>query len=209
MGQRTACSSPPPLKALIWLDSAPPPRQADRVRTLFVSLLLSMAAPATTLSVVSVFEPLSMHGTDVDAGITDTGEALQATVESRPMVLTGAMPEVLIESIRTPHRFPSNNPNYKVEEVNLLVICNIGISAEIREDGLRVALDVSGLNVPEPVDLTARQVIKLALVAIRKTLEVYQQPQTQPLKVQVVIEGTDEGSASLADLAAVYTLDGG
>lgn len=179
------------------------------MRTLFFSLLLTLGAPGTTLSVVSVFEPLSMHGTDVDAGITDTGEALQATVESRPMALTGAMPEVLVEAIRTPHRFPSNNPNYKVEEVNLLVVCRIGISAEIEEEGLRVALDVSGLTVPEPVDLTARQVIKLALVAIRKTLEAYQRPQIQPLKVRVVIEGTDEGSASLADLATVYTLEGG
>ena len=180
--------------------------QACRVKALLVWLALSVSLSATTISVVPVFEPLSMHGTDVDEGITDTGEALQATVASRPMALTGAMPEVLIESIRSPHRFPSNNPNYKVEEVNLLVICNIGITAETREEGLRVALNVAQLAVPEPVDLTGRQVLKLALVAIRKTLEEYQRPQTEPLKVQVVIEGTDEGTASLADLATAYTL---
>lgn len=178
------------------------------MKALAVLIALALPLAATTISVVPVFEPLSMHGTDVDEGITDTGEALQATVASRPMALTGAMPEVLIEAIRTPHRFPSNNPNYKVEEVNLLVICNIGISAETREEGLHIVLDVAGLTVPEPVDLTARQVLKLALVAIRKTLEEYQRPQTTPLKVRVVIEGTDEGNASLTDLAADYTLGG-
>jgi len=163
---------------------------------------------ATTISVVPVFEPLSMHGTDVDEGITDTGEALQATVVSRPMALTGAFPEVLLESIRTPHKFPSNNPNYKVEEVNLLVLCNIGITAEMTEDGLKVRLNVAQLTVPEGVDLTARQVLKLAMVAIHKTLEEYQKPQAEPLKVSVAIEGVDDGTASLKELDANYTLGG-
>jgi hypothetical protein len=191
---------------VICLDSRSLTWQRFPVKALAVLFALVLPLAATTISVVPVFEPLSMHGTDVDADISDIGEALQATVESRPMALTGAMPEVLIEAIRTPHRFPSNNPNYKVEEVNLLVICNIGITAEAREEGLHVALNVAQLAVPEPVDLTGRQVLKLALVAIRKTLEEYQRPQTEPLKVQVVIEGTDEGSASLSDLGTAYTL---
>ena len=90
------------------------------------AVLLSPLA-ATTISVVPVFEPVSLHETDVDEVITDTGEALQATVISRPMALTGAFPETLIESIRTPLKLPSNNPNYTVEEANLLVLCNIGL----------------------------------------------------------------------------------
>ena len=40
--------------------------------------------------VVPVFEPLSLHGTDGDEAISDTGEALQACVMSRPKALTGA-----------------------------------------------------------------------------------------------------------------------
>jgi hypothetical protein len=176
------------------------------VKALAVLIALALPLAATTISVVPVFEPLSMHGTDFDEGITDTGEALQATVASRPMALTGAMPEVLIESIRSPHKFPTNNPNYKVEEVNLLILCNIGITAETKEDGLHILLDVAALSVPEDVDLTARQVLKLALVAIRKTLEEYQKPQTEPLKAQVAITGTDEGTASLQDLGVTFTL---
>lgn len=176
------------------------------VKALIPLFALVLPLAATTISVVPVYEPLSMHGTDVDEAITDTGEALQATVASRPMALTGAFPEVLMESIRSPHKFPTNNPNYKVEEVNLLVLCNIGISAEITEEGLKVRLNVAGLTVPEGVDLTARQVLKLAMVAIRKTLEEYQRPQSEPMKVSVVIEGVDDGTASLKDLDATYTL---
>ena len=67
-------------------------------------------------------------------------------------------------------------------------------------------MNVATLNVPEGVDLTGRQVLKLALVAIRKTLEEYQKPQTEPLKVQVAITGTDEGTASLQDLGIAFTL---
>ena len=178
------------------------------MKALAVLLALALPLAATTISVVPVYEPLSMHGTDVDEGITDTGEALQATVASRTMALTGAMPEVLIESIRSPHKFPSNNPNYKIEEVNLLILCNIGITAETKEDGLHVDLNVAAFTVPEHADPPARQVLKLALVAIRKTLEEYQKPQTEPLKVQVAITGTNEGTASLQDLGISFTLGG-
>jgi hypothetical protein len=177
------------------------------VKPLFLLLALALPLLATTISVVPIHEPLSMHGTDVDEGITETGEALQATVAARPMALSGAFPEALIEAIRTPQKFPTNNPNYKVEEVNLLVLCNIGITAETKEDGLHVALNVSQLAVPEGVDLTARQVLKLALVAIRKTLEDYQHPQTDPLQVQVAIEGVSDDTASLKDLEMTYKLD--
>ncbi len=174
--------------------------------TLLAALTLPLAA--TTISVVPVFEPLSMHETDVDDGITETGEALQATVASRPMALTGAFPEVLVDAIRSSHKFPSNNPNYKVDEVNLLVLCHIGIVGEMKEDGLKIRLNVANLSIPKEVDLTARQVLKLALVAIRKTLEEYQKPQMDPLKIAITLEGVNDGTASLRDLETTYTLEG-
>jgi hypothetical protein len=165
-----------------------------------------MPLGATTIMVVPIFEPLSLHGTDGDEAISDTGEALQACVMSRPMALTGASPEVLIESIRSPHLIPTNNENYKVQEVNLLVLTNIGISAEMTEDGIIVRLDVAELSIPEDVDLTARQVLKLAIVAIRKTVEEYQRPQTEPLAITLVIEGADESKAGLRDLGTRFVI---
>lgn len=180
------------------------------MRTLFAAALfsglLTFTAAATTITVVPVFEPLSLHGTDGDEAITDIGEALQASVMSRPMALTGAFPEVLMDAIRSPHLIPTNNPNYKVQEANLLVICNVGIGGEIIDDVLIVKLDVAQLTIPEDVDLTTRQILKLAIIAVRKTLEAYQRPQTQPLSVEIIIDGADEAKASLRDLGGKFVV---
>jgi hypothetical protein len=177
------------------------------MKCLFVALALATGLHATTISVVPIHEPISLHGTDVDDIISDTGEALQATVLSRPMALTGAFPEVLVESIRTPHPIPTNNPNYTVKEANLLVLCNVGIAAEMTEESLLVQLDVKGLSIPAEVDLTSRQLLKITLVALQRTLEDYHRPQTEDLKVIVAITGTTEKNASLMDLAVTFTLE--
>ena len=183
------------------------------VKTLFLTLAAAFLAvlpvSATTITVVPIFEPLSLHGTDGDDVISDTGEALQACVMSRPMALTGAFPEVLVDSIRSPHLFPSNNPNYKVQEANLLVLCNVGISAELDEERLTVRFDVAQLSIPADVDLTSRQILKLAFVALRKTLEEYQRPQTDSLEVSLVIEGAEGDKSGLRELGVVFTVEGG
>ncbi len=176
------------------------------MKTILIALSLTTRIFASTISVVSIHEPVSLHGTDVDGMIADTGEALQATVIARPMALTGAFPEVLVESIRTPHKLPTNNPNYKVEEANLLVLCNVNISAELTDKRLLVNIDVSQLNIPVEVDLTSRQLLKLSLVALRRTLEEYHRPQSEPLNVIVAITGTSENNASLLDLGVTFTL---
>jgi hypothetical protein len=176
---------------------------------LSAAVCLSSGGLATTISVVPIFEPLSLHGTDVDGTITETGEALQASVVSRPMAMTGAFPEVLVEAIRSPHLIPSNNPNYKVMEANLLVLCGVRISAETTAEGLEVSLDISQLAIPEEIDLTSRQVLKLALVALHKTLEAYQADQHQPLKVAVTIAGADADKAALGDLGVKFEVPGG
>ena len=174
--------------------------------TLLVAGLLWGNARATTIMVVPVFEPLTLQGTDGDDAISGTGAALQACVMSRPMAMTGAFPEVLIDAIRSPHLIPTNNPNYKVQEANLLVRCNIGIIGSISAQGLTVRLDVAQLAIPPDVDLTSRQILKLTLVAIKKTLEEYQRPQTQPLNVTLVIEGADEAKAGLRDLGTHFVI---
>ena len=176
------------------------------MKIVLFALSLTARIFASTISVVSIHEPVSLHGTDVDGMIADTGEALQATVIARPMALTGAFPEVLVQSIRTPHKLPTNNPNYKVEEANLLILCNVNISAELTDQSLLVNIDVSQLSIPVEVDLTSRQLLKLSLVTLRRTLEEYQRPQTEPINVIVAITGTSENNASLLDLGVTFTL---
>ena len=174
------------------------------MKTWIAAIILSgctwLTASATMTMMVPIFEPLSLHGTDGDEAISEIGEALQASVMSRPMALTGSFPEGLIGAIRSPHLIPTNNPNYKVQEANLLVLCNIGITGEMTETGLIVRLDVSQLTIPSEVDLTTRQILKLAIIAVRKTLDEYQHPQTKALHANIIIDGTDEAKASLRDL---------
>jgi hypothetical protein len=177
------------------------------MKSLLAAFALASGLHATTISVVPIHEPISLHGTDVDDIISDTGEALQATVLSRPMALTGAFPEVLVDAIRTPHQIPTNNPNYAVKEANLLVLCQVGIGAEMTDEGLVVRMDVTNLSIPAEVDLTSRQLLKVTLVALQRTLEDYHSSQTEALKVIVVITGTTEKNASLMDLQANFTLE--
>jgi hypothetical protein len=175
---------------------------------LFLFLLGIGGLKATTLSVVPVFEPISLEGTDVDAALNASGEALRATVLSRPMVLSGAFPECLVEAIRTPHVMPSNDPGYDVREANLMLLCKLGIGAKVEDTGLTVTLDVTNLAIPEEVDLTAKQVLRLVILAVRKTLELYQEPQVGSLKVDVVIVGTTPENEVLKDLESSFLLEG-
>ena len=73
------------------------------IAAFFAGILLWSTARASTIMVVPVFEPLSLHGTDGDEAVSDIGEALQACVMARPMAMTGAFPEVLVDAIRSPH----------------------------------------------------------------------------------------------------------
>jgi hypothetical protein len=95
-----------------------------------------------------------------------------------------------------------------VAEANLLVLCGVELAAELVERRLEIGIDIGKLAIPEEVDLTARQLLKLTLVAVRKTLEAYQAGQPDPLKVVVKITGTSEGQAGLKDLATEYELPG-
>lgn len=155
---------------------------------------------ATTISVVPIYEPISLHGTDVDDAVSEYGESLQAAVMARPMALSGAFPEELVTSVATPHRLPTNHENYQVREVNLLVLCGIQLDARMIDQTLQVGFDVSELSIPPEIALTVRQVLNLGIEAVRRTLLHYQDPQVQGLAVKIRIHGTDERTASLTDL---------
>ena len=175
-----------------------------------IPAVIAFALPctATTITVMPIYEPISLHGTDGDDAISEIGEALQATVMPRPMALSGAFPEVLVESMRTPHPLPSNNPNYQVQETNLFVLCNIGISALMTEKGLVVSLDISEIAIPFEVDLTTRQIIRIGIVALRRTLDAYQAPQPEPLNVRVRITGAKGDREPLRDAGVEFTMAG-
>jgi hypothetical protein len=64
------------------------------------------------------------------------------------------------------------------------------------------------LKIPEDVDLTARQVLKIVSVAIRKTLIDYNSMQKDEMKVILRIVGTNESNNGLQDLGMKYLVPG-
>jgi len=163
-----------------------------------------LMAGATTLEVLRVYQPVSFHGTDVDFDFE--GQAIQARVMSRPMVLGGAMPENLVAAVGSPHRMPEM-PNYRVPECNLLTLYGIEISGYMTEKGeLRVSFDLKNIRVPDHVDLPIRTVLRLSIEALKKTLGDYHQVENKPLKVEVAFTGLTKKNESLRDLGGRFLI---
>lgn len=179
------------------------------MKLLLALLSLPLFAGATTITVLPIHEPLSLHGADNDEITTEVGEALQACVLPRPMALTGDFPETLVTSIRSPHTIPTNNPNYRVKEANLLILTGIALEATTTEEGLVIRVLCQNLKIPEEVDLTSRQILRLTLVAIRRTLEEYQKIQTTPLRVHILIDASGDAKEHLEALATTFQIPGG
>jgi len=173
---------------------------------IFFLLLLALvgSSPATTLEVLSVHQPISLHGTDVDHEFE--GQAIQAQIFSTPFVLSGAMPENLVAAIAKPHRMPGPL-NYEIKESNLLVLYQVGLVAHFSEQGaLVVTFDLSKMKAPEKVELPIRTVLRLSIAALKKTLSDYHHSENEPLKVRVEISGTNSKNQTLKDLDGTFTI---
>jgi hypothetical protein len=175
---------------------------------MFFLLLLTLvgSSPATTLEVLSVYQPLSLHGTDIDHEFE--GEAIQAQIFSTPFVLSGAMPENLVAAIAKPHRLPGP-VNYDIKESNLLVLYQVGLEAHFSEqDILIVTFDLSKMSAPDKVELPIRTVLRLSIAALKKSLSEYHHAENEDLKVRVEITGTNEKNQTLKDLDGSFTIKG-
>ena len=177
---------------------------------LLLSLLLVIpgALSAITIEVVRLYQPLSLHATDAAGDNESLEEVVQAAVMSRPMAVTGAIPEDLVKAVGEPCKIKSNSPAYTVEEANLLILCNVGLEVDIVEERLVVRFDVSRLKIPDDIDLSSRQILRLSITAVRKTLEHYFAQIDEPLEWEVVISGTKDGNKSLKNLASKYKIGG-
>ena len=172
------------------------------LRVLALLLLLPLIASGVTLEVVNLYQPLSLHGTDGVGESLGEDDPVQAAVMSRPYAVTGAMPEDLVKAVGSPHRIASNGDGYVVEDANLLSLCKISLTAEMGNTRLLVRLDVSKLELPEELDLSARQVVALSIMAIERTLRDYfQHIKDEILRVSIGVQGTNEGTEGLKDLA--------
>ena len=160
----------------------------------------------TTLEVFRIFHPLSLHGTDVDYEFE--GETIQARVLSRPLVLSGALPEELVGAVASSYRMPAV-PNYPERECNLLVLYGLEVTGDMAgEADLKIVIDLSANQVPKDVVLPLRTVLKLTISALKKTLKDSQLIENRPLNVTLELAGLTEKTASLRDLAGKFEVTG-
>ncbi|HJM64290.1 MAG: hypothetical protein QF405_02715 [Roseibacillus sp.] len=179
------------------------------LRVLAAAFLLPALCSAVTVEVVNLYQPLSLHNTDGIGEDLGENDPIQAAVMSRPCAVGGAMPEDLVKAVATPHRIASDGQAYDVKDANLLNLCKITLSAEMKKTRLLVRLDVSKFELPEELDLTVRQVVALSILAIERTLKDYfRNNKNEALGVSIGVKGTNEGNETLKDLAKRFNLGG-
>jgi hypothetical protein len=169
-------------------------------------LLLPTLAFAVTVEVVKLYQPLSFHNTDGAGDEAEGGEPIQAAVMARPYAITGAIPEDLVKAVAAPYQIASNATGYDVKDANLLNLCKVTMSVEMKGAKLLVRFNVSNLEIPEDLDLVARHVVRLSIAAIRRTLRDYFKgiEDEEAFQVSIAVTGTNEGNATLKDLAVRF-----
>ncbi len=176
-------------------------------RSLVLLLLLCSPVLAVTLEVVELYQPLSLHRTDGVGETLGEEDPVQAGVFARPYAVTGAMPEDLVKAVAAPHRIATNSEGYEVEDANLLNLCGVALSSEMKVNRLLVRFDMGNFKLPEDLDLTARQVIQLSIIAVERTLRSYfRNFKDEVLSVSIGIIGTTDGNQSLKELAKRFRL---
>ena len=163
-----------------------------------------MMAEASTLDVVKIYHPVSLHGTD-SAAEESGGEVFQAGVFSRPLALSGAFPEALVDAVARPFQMEGSE-SYKVKECNLMVLCGLAVSCELEDQKLRIELDVSKMKLPKEVEMNASLVVKLAVKAIQKTLWAHPMDDGDKLPCEIIITGVTKTNKGLAALGKKFTL---
>ncbi len=182
-----------------------------KFRTLFIGLICAFAVlplGATTLQVFSIWNAVTLYGTDSDYQPQGFEEAVQARVMSRPMVLQGAFPEVLIDGISAPVKLPvlPSGASFGMKESNLVILCKVALSAEYKNESLRVTINIEKMEIPQKLQLSEKQLVMLVMESVEKTLRENIVDQPVPMKVAVRVIGTDEENVVLGRLEKNFAI---
>jgi hypothetical protein len=120
-------------------------------------------------SLMQVYQPTSLLGTEMDGDPLGTGESMAATIVSRPVLIGGAFPESPVHAISLPHRIAGAGESFPSES-NLIVMVGGRVHAEHGEKEHRIIADFSKAKVPENLGLTLVQVMKMTAVCLQRTL---------------------------------------
>lgn len=141
-------------------------------RTIALLLASASLSIASTKSVYKIWQPLSLHGTDVDSVVGAESGVDYAVLMSRPVVLSDALPEGLVYAISMKHKMPSVG-GYNEPEANLLELFQIKLNARLSEEKLDVTIDVKNAVTPAGVEVSLTDTVQLTVTAIRRTLDAY------------------------------------
>ncbi len=120
-------------------------------------------------SLIEVYQPTSLLGTEMDGDPLGTGESLCAVIVSRPVLIGGAFPEDPVYAISLPHHIVGA-PDGFPKESNLIVLVGADIHAEYGDKEHRIIADFSKAKVPENFGVTLIQVMKISALCLQKTL---------------------------------------
>jgi hypothetical protein len=120
-------------------------------------------------SLMQVYQPTSLLGTEMDGDPLNTGEGIAATIVSRPVLVGGAFPESPVHAVSLPHRIAGAGKNFP-DESNLIVLVGGQVYAEYGDKEHRIIADFSKAKIPENLGVTLIQVMKLTALCLNKTL---------------------------------------
>jgi hypothetical protein len=159
----------------------------------------SSLAHASTKSVYEVWQPISLHGTDVSSVLGKESGVDYTVLMSRPVVLSGALPEDLVYAVGLKHQL-ARVGGYDQPEANLIALSNIKLRAQLTDNGLLVTVDTSAAKVPKEVEVSLFNVVKLSVDAIRMTIQDYGAAYLQEgLSCSIIVTG-DKKVAQLEQL---------
>jgi len=145
-------------------------------------------------SLMQVYQPTSLLGTEMDGDPLNTGESIAATIVSRPVLVGGAFPESPVHAISLPHRIAGAGKNFP-EESNLIVLVGGKIHAEHGDKEHRIIADFSTAEVSENLGVSLIQVMKITALCLHKTLGTEHE---RPIKITwLVPEGMSLADAKL------------
>lgn len=143
------------------------------MKRLLVIAVLASAAFTSLLhaerSLIEVYQPTSLLGTELDGDPLGTGESLAATIVVRPAIIGGAFPESPVHAISLPHKI-AGAPEGFPEESNLIVMVGADIHAEWGQKEDLIIADFSKAKVPENLGISLVQVMKMTALCLQKTL---------------------------------------
>ncbi len=130
-------------------------------------------------SLIDVYQPTSLLGTDTEADPLGSGEWIAATIVSRPVIIGGAFPESPVHAISLPHKIAGAPDGFPAES-NLIVIVGGQLRAEWGQSEDRIIADFSKAEVPGDLGVTLLQVMKMTAICLERTLGARHE---KPLKI--------------------------